>query len=339
MHEPGRNGGGVLLIVSIDTEEDNWYRSRHEVTVENIREFRPLAAFFRRLGVRPTYFTTYHVARDARAADVLREVCDGDAGEIAAHLHPWNTPPLVEPFVPRNSMLKNLSADLQLAKLRRLTAALENAFDVTPAAFRAGRYGLGRDTVAALVCCGYRVDSSVSPFINLEGVDDGPTFVGAPLTPYRLSPDRDVRQPAPDGEVLEVPLSYGFNRGPFSVWDPTRRVLEAVPFRWFRLAGLADRLGLVKRIALCPEMMSVADMLTLSRRLLEHGVRHLHMSWHSPSLKPGLSPFSATAADVARLYASVEAYLDGLSRITPVTLVTVSEAAALLGDAIPTPSC
>lgn len=332
MPERGRPAtDGVLLIVSIDTEEDNWHRTRHDVTVENIRKFRPLTAFLRRLGVRPTYFTTYHVARDRRAAAFLHEACDGNAGEIAAHLHPWNTPPLVEPFVPRNSMLNNLPAALQLAKLRRLTAALEDAFAVTPRAFRAGRYGLGRDTVAALACSGYRVDSSVSPFITLKRFDEGPTFVGAPLTPYRLGLGRDVREPAPDGAVLEIPLSYGFNRGPFKVWDPTRRLLEAAPFRWLHLAGLAEHAHLVKRIVLCPELASAGDMLTLSRRLLEHGVRHLQMSWHSPSLTPGLSPFAATTADVTRLYASVETYLEGLSRITPVTFVTVSEAAAALG--------
>lgn len=322
---------GVRLVVSIDTEEDNWYRSRKDVTVDNIQQVPLLGAFFRRLGVRPTYFTTYQVARDERAADLLREACDGDAGEIAAHLHPWNTPPLLEPFVPRNSMLKNLPADLQAAKLRCLTATLEDAFGFTPRTFRAGRYGLGRTTVAALICCGYRIDSSVSPFVSLEEFDEGPTFVGAPIVPYRLGPDRDVRVPSPDGVLLEIPLSYGFNRGPFSVWDPTRRLLEAAPFRWFHLAGLAEHTGLVRRIALCPEMASANDMLTLSRRLLEHGVRHLHLSWHSPTLTPGLSPFAATPADVARLYATVEAYVEGLSRMTRVTMATVGEVAAALG--------
>jgi hypothetical protein len=317
--------------VSLDTEEDNWHRSRHDVTVENICELRRLARFFERLGVRPTYFTTYQVARAPRAADVLREICDGGRGEIAAHLHPWNTPPLLEAFVPRNSMLNNLPADLQLAKLRGLTAALEETFDLTPRAFRAGRYGLGRDTVGALVSCGYRVDSSVSPFINLQAFDDGPTFVGAPIVPYRLAPGGDVRQPAPDGSLLEIPLSYGFSRGPFGFWDHAHRFFEAAPFRWLHFTGVAARTGLVKRIVLCPELASVADMLTLSRRLLEHGVRYLQLSWHSPSLKPGLSPFAATAADVERLYASVEAYLDGLSRMTRLTTATVSEAAGLLG--------
>ena len=321
----------VIVIVSLDTEEDNWQRSRHDVTVENIHELRPQAALFNRLGVRATYFTTYQVAADPKAAEVIREVTEGGRAEIGAHLHPWNTPPLSEAFVPRNSMLKNLPAELQRAKVEQLTAILEETFGHRPTAFRAGRYGLGPDTVAALLSCGYCVDSSVSPFVSLETVDDGPTFVGAPIVPYRLAPNRDVREPAPDGQLLEIPLSYGFSRGPFSFWHPARRLLEAAPLRWLHLAGIADRVGLLKRVSLSPEYQGVGEMLTLSRRLLEHGVRHLQISWHSPTLKPGLSPFAATAADVARLHASIEDFLEGLSRITPFTFATVSEAAAMLG--------
>jgi hypothetical protein len=321
----------TIVVVSIDTEEDNWYRSRDGVAVENIGELRRLAPFLDRLGVRPTYFTAYQVAIRERAAETLREVCAGGRAEIAAHLHPWNTPPLAEAFIPRNSMLKNLPADLQVAKLRQLTVALEEAFHLTPRAFRAGRYGLGPDTVAALSSCGYRVDSSVEPFISWEESDEGATFVGAPLGAYRLSPQRDVRQPAPDGDVLEIPLSSGFNRRPFSLWGRIRGVLDTAPLRPLHLVGLAARLGLCKRIVLSPELASVPDMLTLSRRLLEHGVRHLQLSWHSPSLKPGLSPFARTVADVERLYAKIEGYLEGLSRIIPYTFATVSEAAALLG--------
>jgi hypothetical protein len=332
MREPGAPcTDGVLLIVSIDTEEDNWHLSRDRVTVKNIAELPRLAMFFDRLGVRPTYFTTYQVAVDPCAAEVLRQVATGSRGEIGAHLHPWNTPPLTEACAPRNSMLKNLPSELQLAKLQRLTTTLNEVFGVAPKAFRAGRYGLGRDTVAALARCGYGVDSSVTPFVSWENYDDGPSFVGAPLVPYRLAPDRDVTEPAPDGDLLEIPLSSGFNRGPFSFWDPARRFFEAAPCRWFHVAGLASRTGLVSRIVLSPEMASVAEMLTLSRRLLEHGVRHLHLSWHSPSLRPNLSPFVGTAADVERLYSTVEAYVEGLSRMTRVTFATVSEAAALLG--------
>lgn len=322
--------GEILLVVSIDTEEDNWNRSRDNVTVANIRELRALASLFRRLGVRPTYFTTYHVAEDPCAADVLREVSEGESAEIGAHLHPWNTPPMEEPFVPRNSMVKNLPADLQLEKLRRLTAVLERRFERAPTAFRAGRYGLGSETVGALVECGYRVDSSVSPFVDLRPTDDGPNYVGAPMSAYRLAPGRDVRDPAPDGRLVEVPLSYGFNRAPFAFWDPARRLLERAPWRWLHLAGIAARLGVLQRLILSPELASVSEMLTLSRRLLQHGLRHLHLTLHSPTLVPGLSPFAATAADVSRLYAAIEGYVEGLARITPFQAATVSEAAAVL---------
>jgi len=320
----------LLLIVSLDTEEDNWNRSRTGVTVRNIGALRRLARLFDRLGVRPTYFTTYQVAIDREAAAVVRDVGDASRGEIGAHLHPWNTPPLAEEFVARNSMVKNLPADLQLAKIETLTQALEDAFGRRPSAFRAGRYGIGPETVAALVACGYRVDSSVSPFVNLEKVDDGPTFVGAPFKRYRLAPDRDVREPDPHGPVVEMPLSYGFNRGPFPVWDRVQRFLEVAPLRWLRLPGIASRVGLSRRLCLNPEHESVADMLTLSARLLDHGVRQLHMSYHTPSLIPGLSPFTPTAADVENLYASIEAYVEGLAGLTDFRFATVSEAAELL---------
>jgi len=320
----------TVVIVSIDTEEDNWQPSRNGVAVGNIRELERLGGFFDRLGVRPTYLVNYQVAIDPCAVNTLRSLCAAGTAELGAHLHPWNTPPLTEAFVPRNTMLKNLPADLQLAKLDRLTDALEEAFNRTPRAFRAGRFGFGPSTVDALLRRGYRVDTSVTPFWNWEWLDEGPSFVGAPLDAYRLAPDEDVTRPAPNGELLEIPLSYGFSRGPFSFWGPARRLLEERPFRWLHLAGIAARTGLVNRIVLSPELASAAQMLTLSRRLLDEGVRHLQLFWHSPSLTPGLTPFVVTAADVARLYEAVERYLDGLAGMTNVTFATISEAAGML---------
>ena len=90
---------------------------------------------------------------------------------------------------------------------------------------------------------------------------------------------------------------------------------------------MASRTGLVRRLSLSPESQSARDMLTLSARLLEHGVGHLHVSWHTPSLTPGLSPFTPTAAAVDRLYATIEDYLTGLAGLTSFRFATVSEAA------------
>ena len=64
----------TVVLVSIDTEEDNWYCSRNGVAVSNIRALEPLARFFDRLGVRPTYLVTYQVAIDPCAAETVRNV-------------------------------------------------------------------------------------------------------------------------------------------------------------------------------------------------------------------------------------------------------------------------
>jgi hypothetical protein len=319
----------IRLIVSIDTEEDNWQPCRDGVTIENIRELPRLDSLFQRLGVRATYFTTHQVAVQEWSAATLRQLQDGGA-EIGAHLHPWNTPPLDEPFTPRNCMLNNLPAELQLAKLERLSATLEEATGARPLSFRAGRYGLGPDTTTALIQCGYPIDSSVTPFVSWEAFDDGPTFVGAPLQMYRLGGRADVRIPNPDGPLLEIPLSTGYNRSPFRVWDGVYQMLATRVPPSLHLPGLASRLGLVKRILLSPETHPVADMLTLAHRLIDEGLGHLHLFLHSPSLQPGLTPFAPGPAEVEGIYRAIATFVERLGRTISLDFVTVSEAAAQL---------
>ncbi len=320
----------IVFVVSVDTEEDNWRPARGAITLDNIRGLPRLHAFLARLGVRTTFFATYQVASPTWAADILRDIHGSGTAEVAAHLHPWNTPPLEEPFVPSNSMVKNLPFELQRAKLQALTALLECVLGQPPATFRAGRFGIGPETTRALVSCGYRVDSSVLPFVSFERVDDGATFVGAPLNAYRLCAGTDVRQPSVDGPLFEVPLSCGYNRRPFEPWQRVHELLSTRAMTAIGLAGLAFRAGLIRRITLTPEINSVEDMLLLSRLLIDHGVHHLQLFFHSPTISPGLTPFARAPADVERLYASIGAYVEGLAKIAALSCATVGEAASTL---------
>jgi glycosyltransferase involved in cell wall biosynthesis len=317
----------VTLIVSIDTEEDNWHPTRTGITVENIGELPRLDRCFERLGVRATYFTTYCVAIVPWAVKVLREIRARGAAEIGAHLHPWNTPPLEEPLVARNTMLVNLPADLQVAKLRSLTEALAHGIGAQPIAFRAGRWGFGESTAAALLECGYTVDSSITPFTSWQDDGDGPDHSGAPLDIYRLDGRGDVRVRSASGALVEVPLTCAYTRRPMDLWARVHRVLNRPALRRLRLVGVLSRLNIVKFVALSPETDTCADMLTLSRRLIAGGVRSLHLTFHSLALMPGLGPFAPTAAAVERLYATIESYVMGLSKIATVTFATVGEAA------------
>jgi peptidoglycan/xylan/chitin deacetylase (PgdA/CDA1 family) len=323
----------VLLIVSLDTEEDNWQPARAGITVENVRELPRLHQLFERLGVRATYFTSYQVAIQPWAAAILRQIHAGGNAEIAAHLHPWNTPPMDEPFVPRNTMTANLNPALQRAKIERLTSTLAELSGERPRAFRAGRWGLGPETAAAVIATGYEIDSSVTPFVSWAEFDDGPAHDGAPLQSYRLDGQGDPRAPVAGGPLLEVPVSWAFNRRPWSFWGRVHRMMGARPMRPLRLAGIASRLNVLRKIPLSPELSSVDDMIALSRCLLEGGLQHLHMFWHTPSLRPGLSPFVRTSADVERLYATVEEYVARLSRFATIQFATISEAAHRLAVA------
>lgn len=323
----------VLLIVSIDTEEDNWQRARSGITVDSIRELPRLDRLFERLGVRATYFTTHQVATHPEAAAIVRGLCESGRAEVGAHLHPWNTPPLEEAFEPRNSMLLNLPLPLQVAKLRRLTEALTESMGTRPVAFRAGRWGLGPSTIRALIECGYEIDSSVTPFRSWEATDDGPSYVGAPLNAYRLDGRGDPRVAAPDGPLLEIPVSSAYSRRPWQVWGRLHRLVARRVLRPLPLVRMAAGLHLVNGIALSPETDTVADMLTLSRRLIGAGVRHLHLFFHSLSLVPQLSPFVTTAADVDRLYGAIASYVEALAAVGSLSCATISEAAAALDPA------
>jgi len=325
---------GTVVLLSVDTEEDNWSRARSGVTVDNIRELPGFQARCEKLGLRPTYFTTWEVASVPWAAGILRDLAAGGRAEVGAHLHPWNTPPRDEEFVPRNSMTKNLPPPLQCAKLASLTRAIEQGTGVRPTSFRAGRYGLGRETTRALIDQGYRVDSSVTPWVSWADVDDGADFVGAPLSMYALDGTTDPREAVAGGPLVEVPLSCGYTRWPFERSARFHGALTGGPLRRLRLAGVAARLGLLQRVMLSPEISSPRDALRLARLLVSHGVSHLHLTLHSPTLRPGLSPFARSRADVERLFAWLERFVDGLARGTPVAFATVGGAAqALTGSA------
>jgi hypothetical protein len=329
---------GVVLLATVDVEEDCWDRSREHLHSSNDRKLPRLQRMLEDLGARPTYFVSYAAAMDEGAAAVLREIAGSGGVEIGAHLHPWNTPPLMEPFTDRNSMLSNLPGDLQESKIERLGTALEERLEVRPRAFRAGRLGLGPETVAGLLRLGYRIDSSVQPFADLRALH-GPDFDGAPVHPYFLDGSGDVRVPVDGAPLLEIPLTAGFTRAPFGRWSRVHRALSGPLGRGLRAPGLASRSGLVRKVSLTPELERVDDMLLLSRRLIDQGVVYLTMAWHSVTMAPGLGPYTRTEADVDRFLAKIERYVDRLAGITGVAFATIGEAAARIRTTSPNPAC
>lgn len=309
----------ATISVVVDTEEEfDWSRplSRENTAVTNVTYQERAHDIFRRYSVVPTYVVDYPVADDPDAVAALSRLAENGEAEIGTHLHPWVNPPHDETVTPFNSYAGNLPPRLERAKLETLTDRITGAFGQRPRVYRAGRYGLGPLTYTHLRDLGYYVDTSVVPYTSFIA-DGGPDYseVGA-----------SVHWCSIDSGLLEVPLTTGFcglmrRAGPLIYPRLTSRVGMRL-----RAPGIASRSGVLERIRLTPEGPNGSELKRLVRTLFADGQRHFVLSYHSPSLVPGNTPYVQTADDLVRFLASVEtllAYVIDELGIVPATVTEV----------------
>ena len=328
-------GARPQLLVTIDTEEDNWFPSREGITVENIRGVERLQALFDRHGVRPTYLVTHEVATRPWAMEILCDIERSGRAEVGAHLHPWNTPPLEEEFSDRNTGLRNLPPDLQRRKLAALTKAIAAARGAAPTSFRAGRWLLDRVGIAALIAEGYEVDSSVLPYTYWFDVAESPSYSHAPAWPYFQDGEADIQTPLAAGPLVEVPATVGFSRGPWRAWGPVDRFLNTRAARLFHAVGLLARLDLVTKLSLCPEIDGYEEM----RRLTEVAIRRrlpvLNAFFHSGSLVPGRTPYVRAPSELEAFLDRIDRWLDWTAKHTEFEPLTLTEAGRRVRAGLP----
>ena len=318
----------ALLICSIDVEEDNWLPQRSGCTAENVRRLPTHVPLLKNLGVRPTFFVSHAAARHPGAAGFIERAIEETGGELGAHLHPWNTPPCPERAMPSTTMMCNLPAELQRAKLASLLEALEAAFGRRPTTFRAGRLGGGPRVVRQLVEAGFTVDSSVAPLTDLSD-DAGPSFMESPVEAHVVSAEPLPGEPGSPPSIVEVPLSVGLTRMPLVRWRALRRdLLSSSRGRTMLRAMSAARV--LRRVGLSPEVETAHDMMRAAQVLLDSGAGYIHLTWHSPTLVPGLTPFTRTLPDVRRFLRTLESVVERLRTKHDLECVTVGEAASRL---------
>lgn len=262
-------------------------------------------ARFAARGVAPTYLVDWPVTDTPASAAVLRGIVDQDAGDIGTQLHPWVNPPFEERVGNRTSYLGNLSTSLQRAKLAALTERIEQVFGARPLAYRAGRYGIGPHTARQLADAGYRLDVSVRALFDYRA-QHGPDFRGHPIWPYRVG-----------GGLYELPLTAA-NIGPL-------RFLPALTGT--RLAPL------VGRVPLTPEGTPLVEARAAIARLLDRDHRLFSLSFHTPSVVPGHTPYVRDQADLTAFWRWWDGVFDTFAGagVTPVRsgeIIAACEAAA-----------
>ncbi len=306
---------GTRFSVSIDTEEEfEWGGAfgREDHSLQSIPALAEGQRFFETAGVVPVYYVDAPVARHAATVEALGDAIATGRCDIGAHLHPWVTPPFVETISGHNSFAGNLPPEVEFAKLQHLRDLMRNALGVRPIAYRAGRYGIGPNTPRLLADAGFRFDSSVRPHFDYSD-EGGPDFSQAPLNPYYLGSDE---------RLVELPLTTVMLG-----WAPRlgSRLRAALPRG---LRGLTARAGMQQRIALTPEGIPVALALKAIDRALEEGIRLLSISFHSPSLAPGHTPYVRNGSDLDRLYRWFDAVFERCAKhgVRPASLSQIQAA-------------
>jgi hypothetical protein len=304
-------------LLTVDTEEEfDWSgpftRSEHGLThISHIARFQD---FCEELGVVPVYLIDWPVATSPQAIEVIGAAVKAGRAEVGIQLHPWVNPPFEEEVGPHNSYAGNLPPELERAKFLRLRDQIAEAFGTQPLIYRAGRYGLGAESAKLLRDAGVPIDSSVRANFDYRA-GHGPDYSRHPLTPYWVDDDR---------RLLELPLTTVY-------WGMLRRqgrwvhpLLGKLP----RMTGLFSRIGLLERIALTPEGVTAEEALRGIDMALDDGLPLLVLSFHSPSLAPGHTPYVRTEADLRRMYdwfRRVYLYLE-MRDVAPTSVAGIMEA-------------
>jgi hypothetical protein len=299
---PVQNSAARLSLV-IDTEEEfDWSApfSRANTRVSAMRHIGRAQALAEPYGLRPTYVIDYPVATQRLGYEELRESAANGRCVIGAHLHPWVTPPFEEGVSNANSFTCNLPPALQHAKIRELTTAIEANLGVKPRTFKAGRYGIGADTLDLLETLDYDADVSVNPCMNFRAIQ-GPDFTAFDSRPFWFGQH---------SRMLEVPCTHGYIGWARTAGGPFRRFAEARVGELLRLPGILARSGVVNRVMLSPEGNSLAEMVSLTRTLLADGLRMFSLTFHSPSLEPGHTPYVRSRGELDDFLKRIQGYLE-----------------------------
>ena len=180
-----------------------------------------------------------------------------------------------------------------------------------PVSFRAGRWGFSPAVARCLEKLNYKVDTSVSPFVDwreYQGVD----FSDYPLNAYRFDPN-DIKKQETAGSLVQVPVTIGYLQGdPYKSHAIAEKIRSGL-FKKMRVHSIVSRLGLFNKIWLSPEQSTSREMINISNAFVKEGRSHLNMTFHSTSLMHGLTPFNRNNAEEKKLFQRIEDCLKYIS--------------------------
>lgn len=303
----------LTVTVSLDVEEEGLFRgnySRLNPSLRNISRLESLEPFLER-GVKPTLFCAWPVLQDRKALKILDRLRCRHEIEIGAHLHFWNTPPLLEGPDPAIKPVYHKVATARVnpailkAKLSKLISAANDFNSGQTASFRMGRWDLRGIHWPMLMSCGLKCDASVRP-LHFGRQADKPDHFDAPQDPYWLENQF--------GSILEIPLTV-------TSWLPFFSRLKK---NWICAALIksAFKSGGALPLLAVEHPLPVLKLVTLLHA--SGGGQNISLSWHSSEMMPGGAPHMPDSAAVKKFLTKMAAYFEWLEKKFMVRYETMS---------------
>ncbi|MEP3224529.1 MAG: polysaccharide deacetylase family protein [Parasphingorhabdus sp.] len=311
---------GCRFLVSVDTEEEfDWNgpfeRDGHtNVSVSKLERFQ---AFVEKYEIDPVYFVDYSIIEHPEAAAFLKLVATEKRASIGVHLHPWINPPFEEETNNYNSYAGNLPKELEEQKILALREAISEKIGETPIIYRAGRYGVGPNSIDILAKHGFLIDSSVRSRFDYRA-QSGPDFAHIGPKPFWLDAEKSL---------FELPLTTVFS-GPFR---QQADFLSPLFNRSKMAETLLSKSKMFERIPLTPEGVTAREAKEAIDVALDDQLQLLVFSFHSPSLSAGHTPYVQSSADLDKFYDWWRLVIDHLidRGVSPISITQLLAASGL----------
>lgn len=300
----------VKLLVVIHAEEefdwDQGFNSRN-TAVTHHHALIPFMGELIDTGAKITLAMDYPFVESAGGREVIAHYQNNAAQcvEFAAHLHPWVNPPNItqdQSVTDFESYPCNLAPDLEYEKISRLTDKIHAVSGVLPVTYLAGRYGCGPATSEHLRALGYQVDLSISAYCDFSH-QQGPDFSEYTNAPFV---DNAVQHIPHTSSWLSVSKRIEKKANQCPAWC---RTINSK--RLTRYIAKAFRLS---RHRLSPEGNDLSQLQAITHAQMAIGQDVFVLSFHSPSLVAGMTPYVPTSKDCERLKYTTHRYIEWFQR-------------------------
>jgi hypothetical protein len=313
----------MLALILVHTEEEFDWSAPLDCAARTVRHavhLPEIQAIVDEFGFCVDYLAGHPIIANDASCAVIASLATRHNVEIGCHMHPWVTPPIDPAYDPMVSYHAALPAALERAKLETITALITERLGIRPIAYLGGRYSFGASTAAVLQDLGYRIDYSINA-TGYYGADGGPDYSAVPPRLFWHSADRGL---------LRVPAT-GLYIGPLAgMGGAINRRLRSSLARALRIEGVLSRLRLFEALRLTPEGFSLDELKRLIDAAVKTRLPYLTISFHSPSVMLGGTPYSRSAELAAHFrytFRGILGYLRETVDVVPVNSSRLLEAA------------